>query len=178
MTWFRQALAPRGQFAFVDTLDDADVLVIPGGNTFDLLHAVRDRLAGLPAFLARGGHVYGGSAGAILLGADIAIAGLLDPNDIGLTDFAGADLLGGCVVLPHYIAEQEAVAQAWSRDHDVTILAIPEKAGLVVEGGLARNVGPAAVRVFEPQATDVPSPSSSADAVAAHPAGAAFTLGA
>ena len=150
LNWFRQALAPRGDFAFVDAVADADVLVIPGGNTFDLLFAVRDRLAGLTAFLARGGHVYGGSAGAILLGADIAIAGILDANDIGLTDTTGADLLSGCVVFPHYTADQESVARAWSRDHDVTVLAIPETAGLIVDGERARNVGPSAVVVFTP----------------------------
>ncbi|MCO8277444.1 Type 1 glutamine amidotransferase-like domain-containing protein [Actinoplanes sp. TRM 88003] len=157
LAWFRQALAPRGDFEFVET--GADVLVIPGGNTFDLLSAVRDRLGGVSALLERGGHVYGGSAGAILLGADISIAGLLDPNDIGLTDTTGADLLSGHLVLPHYTPGQVIGAQ------DASVLAIPETAGVVVDGTRARNVGPSPVHVITP------------DAVTPYAAGETFTLG-
>ncbi|MCY1137357.1 Type 1 glutamine amidotransferase-like domain-containing protein [Actinoplanes sp. Pm04-4] len=159
LSWFRQALAPRGEFTFADALADADVLVIPGGNTFDLLHAVRGRLGELPAFLARGGHVYGGSAGAILLGADIAIAGVLDPNDVGLTDTTGADLLSGFVILPHYTVGQEVGTHA-------PVVAIPETAGVIVDGVQARNAGPSPVHVI------------TAGAVTAYAAGETFTLGA
>ncbi|WP_250029223.1 Type 1 glutamine amidotransferase-like domain-containing protein [Paractinoplanes maris] len=159
--WFEAALEPRGWFTFVDAWADAEVVVIPGGNTFDLLHAVRDRLTDLQAFVRRGGHVYGGSAGAIVLGADIAIAGLLDPDNIGLTDTRGAGLLSGCVVLPHYTADQESVARA----QNATVLAIPETAGVVVDGARARNAGPSPVHVITP------------DAVTPYAAGATFTLG-
>ena len=130
----------------------ADVLFIPGGNTYELLAAVRTMLPQLAEFLQRGGHVYGGSAGAILFGADIDIAGILDPNDIGLTDTAGADLLSGHVVYPHYTPDQESTAAAWAADHDVRVLAIPETAGVIVDGVEARNAGPSTVHVFTPVA--------------------------
>ncbi|MBL7260923.1 Type 1 glutamine amidotransferase-like domain-containing protein [Paractinoplanes lichenicola] len=150
--WFREALAPRGQFVFDRALDQADILAIPGGNTYDLLAAVRDMLPALRPFLERGGHIYGGSAGAILLGADIDIAGILDPNDIGLTDTAGADLLAGHVVYPHFTADQESTAARWAADHDVAVLAIPETAGVIVDGETARNAGPSPVQVLTPGA--------------------------
>ncbi|MBM2617966.1 Type 1 glutamine amidotransferase-like domain-containing protein [Actinoplanes sp. LDG1-06] len=151
--WFRQALHPRGEFVIASPaseLADVDVLVIPGGNTYELVAAVRDRLPALRAFLARGGHIYGGSAGAILLGADIDIAGILDPNDIGLTDTAGADLLAGYVVYPHFTPDQSPTAAAWATSHNVAVLAIPETAGVIVDGTTARNAGPAPVDVFTP----------------------------
>ncbi len=151
--WLTAALAPRGDFTLPVELADADVLVIPGGNTFDLLAAVRQRelLSSLAAFLSGGGRVYGGSAGAILLGADIAIAGILDPNDIGLADTAGADLLSGHVVYPHYTADQEQTALAWATTHNAPVLAIPETAGVVVAASQAHNTGPSPVHVFTPQ---------------------------
>ncbi|MBU2667716.1 peptidase E [Actinoplanes bogorensis] len=152
VSWFRDALAPRGTFTVTDSLPGADVLVIPGGNTYDLLAAVRSRLPALSAFLQAGGHVYGGSAGAILLGADIDIAGILDPNDIGLTDTTGADLLAGHVVYPHYTPDQETTAAEWAAGHNVNVLAIPETSGVIVDGVEARNAGPATVHVFTPGA--------------------------
>ncbi|WP_250002199.1 hypothetical protein [Actinoplanes sp. M2I2] len=76
-------------------------------------------------------------------------------GDAGLTDITGADLLAGCVVSPHYTADQEATARRWSRDHDVTVLAIPETAGVVVDGDRARNAGPSPVEVFTPAGSSV-----------------------
>jgi dipeptidase E len=65
----------------IDQLEGADVLAILGGNTFDLLAYLqrRDWFAGLRDSLTQGGRLYGGSAGAILLGADVAIAAAMDP---------------------------------------------------------------------------------------------------
>ncbi|GAB2613776.1 hypothetical protein Aab01nite_70110 [Paractinoplanes abujensis] len=151
--WFRAALSPRGTFV-IDVgdagLQQTDVLVVPGGNTYALLAATRDMLPALRPFLERGGHIYGGSAGAILLGADIDIAGILDLNDLGLTETAGADLLTGHVVYPHFTADQAETAARWAADHDVAVLAIPETAGVIIDGGKARNAGPSPVRVFTP----------------------------
>jgi dipeptidase E len=158
--WLIEALTPRGDFTIEVSGSLAsggrapDVLVIPGGNTFDLLAARREALSELPAFLARGGRVYGGSAGAILLGADIAIAGILDPDDAALTDTRGADLLSGHVVYPHFTADQEATARRWAATRAVPVLAIPEVAGVVVAGGLAHNTGPDPVHVFTPDAVE------------------------
>lgn len=159
--WLIEALAPRGDFT-IEMAGPApltgDVLVIPGGNTFDLLAARREALAELPAFLERDGRIYGGSAGAILLGADIAVAGILDSNDAGLTDTRGADLLSGHVVYPHYTAGQESTARQWATDHAVAVLAIPESAGVVVDGPLARNTGPEPVYVFTAAGADLHHP--------------------
>ncbi len=89
MQWLSGALRARGDFTIdawglegtdtdhsAERLQRSHVVAIPGGNTFDLLQHLQqhDLLSALAAFLDDGGQVYGGSAGAILLGADIAIA--------------------------------------------------------------------------------------------------------
>ncbi|WP_157973817.1 Type 1 glutamine amidotransferase-like domain-containing protein [Desertihabitans aurantiacus] len=177
--WFTSALRDRGDITVeawgveesgddVDRLDRTDVVAIPGGNTFDLLHQLRERrlLGALADFAARGGAVYGGSAGAILLGADIAIAEVEDANDAGVRDTRGLDLLAGAVVRPHYQPSQDEDLTTWSREHQQVVLAIPERAGVVVSGSSARSVGPEAVEVFTP------------DGRSSRPEGAEWGLGA
>lgn len=165
--WFTRALRERGEFTLdVWGLDGADgsertedlhlsqVVAIPGGNTFDLLHHLRqhDLLQALNEFLDGGGRVYGGSAGAVLLGADITIAEGEDPDDVGVTDTRGLDRVGGAVVRPHYTDALDADLQRWAREHDRVVLALPERSGVVIEGRTARNVGPEPVVVFTPNA--------------------------
>jgi len=157
--WLLQTLSTRGVFGVDTWLDEsrhlhelrgADALVILGGNTFDLLAFLQqhDWLPAVGRFLDQGGRVYGGSAGAILMGADIAVAGAMDPNDAGINDTRGLDLLAGCVVYPHYDPDHEQAAAEWARRHRVTVIGIPEDAGVVVHGTTARNVGPGAIHIF------------------------------
>lgn len=163
--WLTGALRTRGDFS-VDAwgLDDtdtdyssgrlhrSDVLAIPGGNTFELLHHLQqhDLLTAIGTFLDGGGRVYGGSAGAILLGADIAIAEVEDPNDADVRNTRGLDLLAGAVVRPHYRPAQDSDLQHWAQSNQQTVLALPERSGVVVTGMMARNVGPDAIHVFSP----------------------------
>ena len=56
------------------------------------------------SFALRGGVVYGGSAGAIVLGANISTCAHMDHNDVGITDMHGLDLLDGHAVWCHYQA--------------------------------------------------------------------------
>jgi dipeptidase E len=167
--WLSNALRTRGDFTLdawglEETDDDhstqrlqcSQAVAIPGGNTFDLLHHLQqhDLLSALNAFLNDGGQVYGGSAGAILLGADIAIAETEDPNDAGVSDTRGLNRLAGAVVRPHYHPAQDTELQQWATAHQQVVLALPERSGVVVTDTagrvMARNVGPEAVQVFSP----------------------------
>ena len=82
----RSELVPGGG------LDDADIVVDPVGNTFDLLRLLRSH--GLPdsprGFLATGGKVHTGSAGVVIVGADIGLADVdcdgIDENRFGMKD--------------------------------------------------------------------------------------------
>ena len=158
--WFTQALGQRG-LVDIETwteaeshspreLDRVDVVAIPGGNTFDLLHTllIADLLPLLTAFLDRGGRAYGGSAGAVLMGADIGIASVADANDVRLRRTGGLNLVAGLDVLPHYTAGHAGFARDHHRDHGRAVLCIPQSGGVVVTGGTGWNPGPSAVHVI------------------------------
>jgi len=133
----------------VDELDPDDVIFVLGGNTFDLLHHLqsRDALDLAPEHVRRGGVFFGSSAGAVLAGADIAVAGFADPNDAGVTDTRGLGMLGDAIVRPHYSPDDRDESWRWT-EQGFTVLGIPEAAGLAVIDGVARNAGPAEVEVL------------------------------
>lgn len=55
---------------------------------------------------ATAGALYGGSAGAILFGADIGAAAYFDHNEVGITDTLGLRLLGDYTVWCHFEDQQ------------------------------------------------------------------------
>lgn len=160
--WLSSALGARGEFRLelwpdlsdrsVDDLADVDVLFVGGGNTFALLDEIQrhDYLSAIRGYVRNGGVLYGGSAGAIFAGADIAIAEPVDPNDVGLTDTTGLDLIGGLVVRPHYDDRRLDELREWATDTGQSILAIPERGGVAVLDTTARNIGPEPVHVIGP----------------------------
>lgn len=165
--WLTSSLEKLGEYT-IDTwfapdtgkysLQGVDIVAIPGGNTFLLLHELRT--SGLPRILGDhlddGGSVYGGSAGAILLGNDIHIASAADANDVALTNFDGLDLLGGLDVLPHYTPEQEPAARNHANRSARSVLCLPETCGIVAGGdGTLRNVGPSPAYVIHEHTTDL-----------------------
>jgi dipeptidase E len=167
MNWVTRALAKWGEFdiRLGDTapdfgLVDADILVIPGGNTFHLLAFMRENnvFDEIDTFLKRGGKIYGGSAGALIMGRDIGICDLatggLDPNDIGMVDTKALDLIGNAVVFPHLEpGANHDTCQKWANNHDTLVWGIPEAAGVSVdEEGNAYCTGPEAVVIFRPNA--------------------------
>jgi dipeptidase E len=118
-------------------LTNFDGIYIGGGNTFHLLDLLRrtgfDRV--LRDFVAAGGAVYGGSAGAIILGRDIGPAAHIDPNTAGVRNTHGLDLLGGYAVWCHYVADaDDARIRAYVAATGFPVLALTERAGLRVEG--------------------------------------------
>jgi dipeptidase E len=118
-------------------LTNFDGIYIGGGNTFHLLDLLRrtgfDRL--LRDFVAAGGAVYGGSAGAIILGRDIGPAAHIDSNTAGVRNTHGLDLLGGYAVWCHYVADaDDARIRAYVAATGFPVLALTERAGLRVEG--------------------------------------------
>ncbi|MFD2079038.1 Type 1 glutamine amidotransferase-like domain-containing protein [Actinopolymorpha cephalotaxi] len=168
--WLADCLAARGDFRIEmwsspagrseQDLADVDLLFVGGGNTFGLLdHLQRHHfLQPVRNFLDAGGAMYGGSAGAVLAGADIAIAGDVDSNDCGITDTSALDLLGGLVIRPHYDASDDHLLRTWARTHDQTILAVPERSGVAVTDGRACNVGPEDVHLIGPAGAERRSP--------------------
>ncbi|MGM1017453.1 MAG: Type 1 glutamine amidotransferase-like domain-containing protein [Actinomycetota bacterium] len=160
IAWMRQALEPYklgAVEAWTDSdvkgrsLSDVDVVSVPGGNTFRLLNELRSAglLQLLHDHLRDGGRLYGGSAGAILAGADIGIARDADPNDVGLMDTSGLDLLDGIDVLPHYTADQRETARSHAVRTTRPVLCLPEASGAVIREGRIRNAGPELIEIVD-----------------------------
>jgi len=129
-----------------------DLIFIGGGNTYALLDEVQRNqfLEPVRQFVANGGCIYGGSAGAVLAGADIGTAEPFDSNDVGIKDTSALNLLSGASLLPHYEPSHAEWLRRYVTKTSTTVIAIPERCGVAVHDGFARNVGPEPVVIFGP----------------------------
>jgi dipeptidase E len=129
-----------------DELEQFDGIYIGGGNTFSLLAQLLDSGfdRALTAYVGEGKPVYGGSAGAVLLGRDIRTVSHLDRNDIGLTQTTGLDLANGHANWVHYQPQEDKLIEAYVRRYRQPVLALSERSGIVIESAGMRTVG------FEP----------------------------
>lgn len=116
---------------------------IGGGNTYRLAALLRrwDLLERLRDFVAGGGLVFGGSAGAAVLGVDITTIAHLDRNEVGVRDTRGADLAGGHGVFVHHRESDLARQCVWSATHGRPALALTERANAVVAGSAVTALG-------------------------------------
>ncbi len=144
--WIQNTFAPLG-VAGIDAWMDLtgktardlapyDAIYIGGGNTFFLLQQLRihqlDRA--LDQFIQEGKPVYGGSAGAIILGYDISSCAHIDENIIGLADFSGLDLALGYTLWCHYQPTDDERIAAYVRRTGIPSIALTEKAGVYRQG--------------------------------------------
>ena len=110
---------------------------IGGGNTF---HTLRDfSMGGLTSALKRyiesGLPVFGGSAGAIILGYDIMTCSHMDPNDIELLDTHGLDIVSGYSIWCHYSEKDDPLIHAYVYETKQSVLAISERSSMEVVSG-------------------------------------------
>ncbi len=140
---------PRGNDSGLARFDS---VYIGGGNTYRLLHAMRSSgfAEVLARFADRGGAVYGGSAGAAVLGRDISTVASMDANEVGLTDTRGLDLVGGYSAWCHYEPGHDPEIRCYVAGRGEPVLALPERAGVCVSGEGIRAVGYEPVAVFRP----------------------------
>ena len=123
-----------------------DVLYIQGGNTFHLLDQMRQSGADtiIQELVAAHGAVYCGvSAGSIVAGPEIAVAGWSpdwDRNEVALTDLTGLHLVP-FIISPHYVPEDAAlIAARLPLPHP--ILALRDGQAWVVDGERQYLIGP------------------------------------
>lgn len=85
-------------------MTDYSALFFGGGNTFKLLHDLKKcgAFEKIKDYLAGGGVAFGGSAGAIIFGADLEACRLDDTNEVNLQATDGFDVLNGISILCHY----------------------------------------------------------------------------
>lgn len=125
----------------IPQLDAFDAIYIGGGNTFKLLDYLTKSgmKEALFDYVQKGNSVYGGSAGAIILGSDINT--VEEENDEGYTEHVGFDLLQGYSIICHYHSSLDPKIADYVEKNDNHVLAIPEDGGLIVTGDRIEAVG-------------------------------------
>jgi dipeptidase E len=121
-----------------------------GGNTFELVAEVRRSgfLGLLSRFLASGGIYAGGSAGAILAGADIRTASLCgDKNEIRIRQFEGLGLLRDWSIAAHYTHGMRDELLSRARSLRLKILALSGNCAVHVSDGQITTFGAPAITV-------------------------------
>lgn len=122
-------------------LSEFSGIYIGGGNTWSLIQELRDSGFAdiLIQYMQAGGQVYGGSAGAIILGKRIDTHD--DENEVGLKDVSGFNLLNNFSVACHFLDEQNERFKRWTLENNLPILCLPEETGVLVENGVALCIG-------------------------------------
>jgi len=142
---------------------------IGGGNTFRLLTILKQSgvFERLREYIANGGVVMGGSAGAIIFGRDISCSWYADENVTGLENTRGLDILNGWDICCHFTdrdAERNAYEYGVIADYAARgnkVLALTERTHLFVEDGRFTVVGPGECAVLEGCAVRTMAPGES-----------------
>ena len=158
LEWLRTVLVPHCIYDIemwtdlssrtLEDLGQFDAVYIGGGNTYSLLKDIQESGFGgiLSAYADAGGTLYGGSAGAIILGADIGTCAHLDENRVNLSSMEGLNLIGGVSVWCHYVLENDLLATQYVAQMDQDVIAISEKGGLCVGDQGLSVIGDQAIR--------------------------------
>ena len=98
-----------GADLFNKNLENYSALFIGGGNTFKLLKDLKDSgsFEKIKIFIENNGIVFGGSAGAIILGQCIDTCKYADKNEVDLKDLMGFDVVSHFSFLCHFTNQDE-----------------------------------------------------------------------
>ncbi len=117
---------------------------IGGGNTFKLLKVLKELgiFEILKKLVEKNIPIYGGSAGAIILGKTISSAIGYDENEVSLKDLSAMNLLNDYDVWSHYVERQNNEIKEYMSKYNLSkVFAIPEDAGLYVTENEVVEVG-------------------------------------
>jgi len=145
--WFEDLASKYGNFNLSiledlnnqeNQLQESDAIFIGGGNTYSLLHEVnRSGFADLLVQFAHTGKpIYGGSAGAVILGKDIETIKFMDENKYNTRDTSALNLVSGYSVYPHYDESADEQILKYVAETSIPVLAISEDAGVWVKSVL------------------------------------------
>lgn len=162
--YYRQAVARYKKFGFTDfmclhvdkPIDDeklekalaSDVIYLAGGNTFYLMHHLRrsQLISKLRAFAKNDGVIAGLSAGGIILTPTVGLAGYplfdRDENEVELKSLKSLGLVK-FEFFPHYVpsARIKKAIMAYSRLHNISVLACTDGSGIVVANHATQFIG-------------------------------------
>ena len=130
-----------------------DAIYVGGGNTWSLMKEIKAaNFQGVIAqFVKEKGPVYGGSAGAIIIGKRIDTHD--DENIAALAEADGFGILGNYSVACHFKEEQTERFREWSLSHREPILCLPEETGLIINTSDMRCVGTKSCTIFASDGT-------------------------
>lgn len=118
-------------------LSGYDVIYVCGGNTFKLMKFAREMNFDreIDSLLKREGAYIGVSAGSLIVGPSIKIANEVhpDPNEVGLTDFTGFNIVN-LIVYPHYSSEIEEEIKSFETKNDVRVERIDNSQAILLKG--------------------------------------------
>jgi len=116
---------------------------IGGGNTFSLLDELQQSGFDqhLKIFAESGRPIYGGSAGAAVLGRDIQTVSRMDKNNVGLIKTTGLDLAQGHAIWPHYTTADDELIHSYIKQYKFPVLAISERSGVILDNIRLRGTG-------------------------------------
>ena len=151
--WFTSVISSHiGDDKYIDftmLLEDDDIpdlnvydsIYIGGGNTYKLLDFIysKNLYQKLPSYIEAGGIIYGGSAGAIVLGKDIRT--VESENDKDYKNFKGLDLLDGRSVICHYENSMDEEIFNIANKIKGDVIAIPEDSGVIFNQDGMKIVG-------------------------------------
>ncbi|MFA5777780.1 MAG: Type 1 glutamine amidotransferase-like domain-containing protein [Parcubacteria group bacterium] len=114
-----------------------DIYYVCGGNTFYILD--RMRKTGVDNILInavkKGKFYLGVSAGSIIPGPDIEVAGLGDSNDVNLKDLTGLKLVPH-IITPHYNQKEESDVQKFKEKRKgESVIELTDDQAIFVEDG-------------------------------------------
>ena len=118
-------------------ISDYDIIYVCGGNTFKLMKFAKemDFAKEIKSLLKRGGAYIGVSAGSLIVGPSIKIANEVhpDPNEVGLIDFTGFNIVD-LVIFPHYSFELEEEIRMFENKNNVQVERLNNSQAILLEG--------------------------------------------
>jgi len=116
-----------------EELNNFDAIYVCGGNTFYLLHRVRETKFHkvIMDFISSGKVYVGVSAGSLLAGPNIKIKDLYMDNDIGIKDFRGLNITN-ITVIPHYTEEAKEKIEQIKEDTKYEIITLTDNQALLI----------------------------------------------
>jgi dipeptidase E len=144
--WTEEGLKKAGESDF----KKFSGVYIGGGNTFKLLKDLKEfgTLDILKKLAKKNVPLYGGSAGAIIMGFSILSASSEDKNEVSLKNFEAFNFVEGYDIRPHYKPSMDKDILRYQTENNRKIIALPEDSGLYVSKKGMKVIGPGSAFIF------------------------------
>ena len=126
--------------AISEHIFEYDALYIGGGNTFKLLDFIykNNLFEKIKEFFNNGNPVYGGSAGAIILGNSINTVS--EENDSNYNFTKGFSILDEVSFICHYNSDLDQKINSYVLKNKQDVIALPEDSGLIIKNGKIETI--------------------------------------